>query len=326
MKRIIILALAFILLLSTFVACSANSMPEQSFDRAESKQAYDYDDEMAEESAPMAVEVEAAPAATRGPEPLDGSDSGAGAQNMNTDRKLIYYANYRIETTQFTDDYDFILNKLNSVNGYVQNSSVSGQPPTEYGDRGRYAELSLRVPVDKYNDFIASLNGVGNVLSKSQSTDDVSAQYFDTESRINVINTKIERLEDLLKRTQELKDIIELENALSDAMYELDRLQGQKRQLDSLVDFTTVYIDLTEVNEISTISQQEAGLGQKIKDVASESWDLFVRVLEGLLLVIIGGMPVWIFAGLIVFIIIRVKRKKRRKKAALAKRQEGETK
>ena len=308
MKRIFVVFLIVIIFTSLFACASKSESSVNDSAFMEKKEARgDFSDEMIEEAA-----MEEQSAMTPEAEAFDGMN--ADAINVQSDRKLIYYFNYNIETTEFDTDYDFILEKLESVNGYAQNASIEGTKPDEYGERGRYAYLNLRVPIDRYKEFVTSLEGVGNLLSKSQTTDDVSSQYFDTESRIRIIKTRIDKLEGLLNRSTELEDIITLERELSDALYELDQFEGQIRQLDNLIDYTTVSVSLNEVNEITTISQEEAGLGKRIKDAFINTFDGLVRFLEGLLIVVVAGFPIWIIIAVIVFVIVKVRKRRKTKK------------
>jgi len=245
----------------------------------------------------------------------DGVSSGMGSDSVSipTDRKLIFRANYAIETTEFDADYDFILAELDKVGGYAQNAWVNGTKPVEYGDSGRYAEMSLRVPIKSYDAFITALEGVGNVLSKSQSTDDVTAQYFDTETRIRVLKTQLDRLEELKAKAEKTEDLIVLQREITDVIYQIESFEGQKRQLDDLIDYTTVSITLNEVNEITTITKGELGLGEKIAKGFANVSSAMVRFLEGLLILIVAGAPAWIPIGLIVWLIVWLVKRKSKK-------------
>jgi len=310
MKKLIIIALGLVLVLSTFLGCAARQSSEDyvEYDMAMEAPAMEKAESMQMAGADEAVYEEAKESGIS-------NDFDAEAINLEVDRKLIFRANYYIETTEFDSDYEFILSKLKAFGGYAQNTYVDGTKPVEYGDRGRHAELYLRIPISKYDAFLTSLEGVGNILSKSQTTDDVSAQYFDTEARIRVLNTQLDRLEALLEKADKLEDIITLNSEITDVMYELDRYEGQKRQLDNLIDYTTVSISLSEVNEISTISESEKGLGQRISESFKNVSRGFARFLEGLAIVIVAGSPVWVTIGVIVVVIVLLVRRSKKRKA-----------
>ena len=315
MKKILGITLTLILILGLFTGCASRSegtssmmvAPEPEYDRASGET---YDMAVTEEAAVESMDYDDEAYKDNGVS----SNIDADAIVQQTERKLIYQAYYSIETTEFDADYAFILDTLESVNGYAQSASVNGTRPTEYGDYGRNADLYLRIPVERYNDFLAALEGVGNITSKSQYTDDVSAQYIDVESRINILTTQLDQLNELMTQAKDMEDIIVLKQEISDVMYELEQFEGQKRQLDNLIDYTTITIYLSEVNEISTISASEKGLSERIGDNFSNVFDGLVRFGEGLVIFIVAGSPVWILIGILVFVIIRISKRKKVKK------------
>ena len=314
MKKLLIIGLIVLLFTGLFVGC-ASSKNEAAYDSATSSGYAEPQMMVTEEAAEApAMDFEEEARAKGGDDGVS-SDFDTGTVDLETDRKLIYQAYYSIETTDFDEDYAFILSTLESTGGYAQNTSVDGTKPTEVGDWGRFANLSLRVPVDQYDRFLTALEGVGSITSKSQNADDVSAQYFDTEARIRILNTQLDRLEALMAKAQDIEDIIILEQEISDVMYELDRYEGQKRQLDNLIDYTTVSIYLQEVNEISTISASDKGVGQRIKDGFVDVIDVLVRFFEVLLIIVVAGSPVWITIGVIVVLVVWLTRRHKRKKA-----------
>jgi Ca-activated chloride channel family protein len=56
------------------------------------------------------------------------------------------------------------------------------------------AELTLRIPSAKLDDFLAGAKGVGTVTSLSLSHDDVTAQRVDQDARIQALQTSVTRL------------------------------------------------------------------------------------------------------------------------------------
>ncbi len=321
MKKRILITLLAVAILAGMMGCSAKSAQDTmtSYDmggyaepamapRAETEEALYMD------SDDMVMDEKAAYGETSASDGLSNS-MDAETISQSTDRKLIYRAYYTIETLAFDSDYALIMDEMKKVGGYPQNSWTNGTKPEEYGDPGRSAEMTLRIPIDSFESFVTALEGVGNVLSKSQSTDDVSAQYFDTEARIRVLNAQLERLEALLAKADKMEDIIVLEQEITDVMYQLDSYEGQKRQLDNLIDYTTVTINLNEVNEITTITEGELGLGQKILKGFKNVGHAMVRFLEGLLIVIVGGAPAWVPIGLIVWLVIWLVKRRKNKKA-----------
>jgi hypothetical protein len=242
------------------------------------------------------------------------STTDAEAVTLTSDRKLIYTANYTIESTDFDADSEMILSALSSAGGYAESSWVNGTKPAEYGDPGRYSEMTLRIPIASYSKFINALEGVGNILSKSQNTNDVTSQYTDVETRIRVLNTQLDSLEELKAGATNTTDLITIQQEITNVIFQLESYEGQKQLLDNQIDYTTVTIALTEVNEITTVTEGERGLGQKISDGFKNVGDAMVRFLEGLIVFIVGGAPAWVPIGLITWLIVWLVKRHNKKK------------
>ena len=87
--------------------------------------------------------------------------------------------------------------------------------------------------------------------------------------------TKLERLQNLLAQAENMEDIITIESAISDTELEIERLTGTLRQYDSLVDYSTVYITLQEVYQLSDVEEPATSFGSRISAAfASAGGDL----------------------------------------------------
>ena len=86
--------------------------------------------------------------------------------------------------------------------------------------------MSLRIPQEKFEAFYEQLGSSVHVVYSSRSSEDVTEQYTDIETRLATLTTKHERLLALLDQADKMEDIISLENALADCEYEIDSLTG----------------------------------------------------------------------------------------------------
>ncbi len=236
------------------------------------------------------------------------------------ERKIIYYGSIEAQTENFDADYNSILARLNEYGGYVESSSVSGTKPEEWQDTGRSAQMTLRVPSDKFDEFMVFLGDMGETIRSSVSGEDISLQYFDIETKLKTLRTREERLQALLEKAATLEDIISLEQALADVSYEIQSLETNLRDYDSLIDYSSVTIYLQEVQVISEVKPSSPKtLGERISSGFYSVLNVLADIGEGLLVFLIAGSPVLIpLAGIIFLIVFFTKRskKKRAKEAA----------
>ena len=246
--------------------------------------------------------------------------------SVQSGRKITFSASMSINTKSFDADYKRINDMVVQAGGYIANENTSDY--SSYGrNEGRRAYLSARVPAEGYDSFLDRLSGVGDVTNKTKSSEDLTSQYFDTEARIEMLELRKERLMAYLVEAEEAADIVEFERELSNVLYELDNYQGYKRQLDRLVEYAVVDINLSELITPETIGKD----GEPLGDRASEAFGLSVNnvriFLQNAAVFFAGAAPVialLVIILVIVLVIVRVTRPLRER--ARDKREEREEK
>ncbi len=119
------------------------------------------------------------------------------------------------------------------------------------GDEPR-AILTFKVPPENFQDAIFRLGGVGEVISQTRTTDDVTEAVVDLQSRIRSQETSVERLRGLLADAPNLDNIAALEAQLLERETTLEQLRGQLRTLEGQVDLATIVMTLTQADLVSS--------------------------------------------------------------------------
>ena len=202
--------------------------------------------------------------------------------------KMIYTAHMEVETTAF-DTADADLRTLVEVlGGYLERAAVHN-----YGSGYRSGDYTVRIPADQYQPFLERVGTLCHVTYQEEFKENVSEQYYDAESRLVTQQTKLERLQTLLAQAENMEDIITIESAISDTELEIEQLTGTLRRYDSLVDFSTVYITLQEVYQLSNVEEPATTFGSRMSTAFASGWRGFVSALEGLAVALAYGW-VWL--------------------------------
>jgi flagellar basal body-associated protein FliL len=308
-KILIVLTIAGLLLLS-LAGCASGFTGKSDGD-------YYAEAEVAEEpayenGAPQVATEEAASAPAEKP----GLNFDGSILEPDANRKIIYYGSFEIRTKDFDADYESVVATLKELGGYIEESSIYGEEPEDWQDSGRYATLSLRVPSKNFDVFTGRLGNIGETLSSSVSGQDISLEYFDTETKLKSLRTRETRLLALLEKAATLEDIVELEKALADVSYEIQMLETNLRNYDSLIDYSTVTVSLQEVYQVGDIKPSDESIGSRISNAFYSVLNALADFGEFLLVFIIGGLPVFIIlAAIAVLVIVLVKRSKKKKMA-----------
>ncbi|MEA5002655.1 MAG: DUF4349 domain-containing protein [Christensenella sp.] len=274
-------------------------------------------------AAPQSAPADMAPQATReaaaqeeiavDTEDITAEEAGTGdlgtlsnAALPDTNRKLTYSATFDISTKQYDSDYNKINTEIGAVGGYIEHESSGTNAPYNTQTPARYTTMTMRIPVDNYNAFLDKLSGIGEVTNKQKNTEDFSDQYYDTTSRIDLLEGQKARLMEHLATATNTEDIIALEQEITDVIYELDQLQGNVRRMDNLVEYATVSMNLTELITPETIGSD----GQPLGDRASEAFSLSMtgvgRFLENFAIGFMAALPVIILIVIIIVIVLIV--------------------
>lgn len=204
-------------------------------------------------------------------------------------RKIIRTASVTMETTDFDASVAALEQRVTEFGGWIASSELQGS--SRY-DSSRYVWYTLRIPSAKMETFLSGAEEFGTVLSSSRGSNEITAEYYDTEARLKSLQVQEERLLAILEKADTLDSVIQLESALSDVRYQIESLTGTLRRYDDLVDMATVDLSLREVTSTSPVSGTPKTLGERISQQFSGSLRGLGDFFEGLLVFVIGNLPV----------------------------------
>lgn len=166
--------------------------------------------------------------------------------------KIIYTVTAEIETLTFDTTIQDIYDLLAFNKAFVENAYVGGRniEQSKYPSQLlRKATFTLRVPKDRLNSVTASLDGLGNVTSLRSGAENITANFYDTQSRLNSYKTQEERLLEMLGKAETIEDMLDIEDRLAGIRYQIESLTTSLRNWQNQVDYSTLNIYVSEVIE-----------------------------------------------------------------------------
>ena len=216
-------------------------------------------------------------------------------------RKLIKDVSMSVETEEFDKLAAAIEEKAESLSGYVESSSVSGN--IKNGET-RWGYFTVRIPAEKLDEFMDTAFAYANIISKNEKLTDITLKYTDTESRITALKTEQERLTELLSEADSAESLIVIEDRLSEIRYELQNFESQLRLYDNQVNYSTVRIDISEV-KVFTAGPQ-AGVLDRIGTGISKNMRALGDFLENAIIFTVSFLPVALVLGASGFAVYKV--------------------
>ena len=261
LKKLLALALVLVMTASVLAGCGASSVHK--------------DMAMPEAAAPMEAPV-------KGTNSMAFSAGGA-ATPVQTGQKLIRRVNIDAETEDLDALLESLTVQISSLGGYIEQQNLyNGSAYASY--RSRNANLTIRIPADRLDGFVGQVKDASNVISYSESQEDVTLTYVSTESRIKALETEEARLLELLAQAENMTDLLQIEARLTDVRYELESVKSQLLVLSNQVDYATVYLYISQVKEYTEVEEKtvwqriSSDFSRNLKDLGRWLVDLFVWV------------------------------------------------
>lgn len=248
--------------------------------------------------------------------PTDNDMGATDTISREIERKLVYTANVDLESKDYEASLTQLKQQVQAFNGYLEETS-------QYGSRengNRYYNVTIRIPSDKYRDFLDATGSMGSVIRMSESMQDVTTNYIDVQARISSLEAQRDRLAELRKQAASLEDLMAIENRMSDVQYQLDNYMGQMKYLERQVSYSTVYLNLREVVTYTPANT----FGSRLKRAMTGTWSDFFAVMGDILIGVIYLIPYLLILAVIVFGGKAFWRNIRRKRAAKKQEQENQ--
>ena len=185
----------------------------------------------------------------------------------------------------------------------------------EDGTSGRTISAVVRVPDERLDDFLTELDQLGKKVMKSESAEDVTGRYMDTQARLDALAVQKEKLDEMLASAQTVEELIAIDDKMTEVISSMEELEGAIRLWESQRSYARVTLTLTETASISQAAP--ANLGERMKLGFDESVVWLKSFGQDSLVVLASAAPkmvVWIPAialvGILGWVLARARRRR----------------
>lgn len=232
-----------------------------------------------------------------------------------TEQKLIRKVYLEAETEDLDALLEAITEKINQLGGYIEQQEIyHGSPSAQR--RYRRGTLTIRIPAEKLNEFVTKVTEESNIVSSNETTDDVTLRYVAIQSRISALETEQTRLLELLAKAETTRDLLEIEERLTEVRTELEEITSQLRVMDNQVNYGTVNLSVSEVKEYTVVEEPETvwqrignGFMQSLKSIGKGFTEFFVWIVTSL-----PHLVLWGIVGFGIWAVARIALKKKKAK------------
>lgn len=197
----------------------------------------------------------------------------------NVERKIVRRANIRVRVENLEAAEI-------SINGLMEKYGAYAAWTSADENSRRY---TIRVPSAVYRDFLAGTAGMGKVINRTESAEDVTLRYYDLEGRLGTSKELLKTFQSYLGKAKNIDEILSVEKRIAELQSEIDSTGKDLRRLSNDVDYSTVELYIFEsgvaVTQYPTLLDYVKGLFR--------SFSKFLSVLAVILIgIAVYGVPI----------------------------------
>lgn len=218
---------------------------------------------------------------------MDAGERESGVSQPLSGEKRIRTASLDLRTEDFEGTLEKLRTMCGHFGGYVSDESQYGVA----GEDARSAYLSVCVEADQLDAFLAQADTLGQVLSRSITSQDVTDAYADVSGRLESAQARRARLNELVAQASDMSELIELEKALSDVQETIEGYERVLKDWDTRVQYANISVSVQEIRSEDAAREGELGLAARIGGALNDSISNLASFAQGALVALVAALP-----------------------------------
>ena len=218
---------------------------------------------------------------------------GNGYSNSNTQSKIQVNGSLSLEVTNLDSAILNVKNIIAANSGMItsSNSGYSDQP---------YVNINILIPSSEFDGVLEDIKQISSIVNNENIyTNDVTEEYIDIESRLNVMLETEKRFLSLLKTANKIEEIVQVEKELMRIRGEIDSLTGRIKYLTTTTENSQ--LNLYMIEEMPISGSDDWNIGNSFDD-SLRTFISFLKNTADFLIGILVFTPILIILGLIGFL------------------------
>jgi len=214
---------------------------------------------------------------------------------------------------------DAISRMAEAMNGFVVSANLY-KTYTDSGAEVPRASITVRVPAEKLNDALAQIKAQSTqpVLSESITSEDVTSQYTDLQSRLTNLEAAEAQLQQIMDSATKTEDVLAVYNQLVSVREQIEVIKGQIKYYDESAALSAISVELIADEAVQPLSiggWQPVGVAKQALQALISAVKFLINVGIWLVLFVIPlllmiGTPPALLVGLVLYVVRRRKKAK----------------
>ncbi|MEL7647442.1 MAG: DUF4349 domain-containing protein [Sedimentibacter sp.] len=232
-----------------------------------------------------------------------GSDGGQYGIMSVSDRemKIIKTGSLYVKTENYKMFIENLSATVGSMGGYIESNNTEVYQVFENNNKLMHGNLRIRVPQDRFYEFVDYLEKSSEVRMKNLSETDVTKDYYEKDNRVKNLEVQEEHLRQLFDKANTVEEMLLIENELRRVRTEIDSLNISLSDIDDRASMSTVNLEVEEVLTASIGVTSKDSVWERAREGFIYTVNSIIRSLENMVIYLISASPL-----LIPFIIVAV--------------------
>ncbi len=229
----------------------------------------------------------------------------ASSDNADWDKKIIKTADIQLQLDDYKKFNNTIHSSLKNFGAYI-----ADEKQTENDYRIQNA-LTVKVPVDQFDNLVNSFNGDGiKVTEKNISSDDVTGEVVDTKARMQAKMAVRDKYIQLLKQAKNINEILQVQNEINGIQEDVEAANGRVNYLQHASAYSTINLNYFQYINGNSANDEKPDFFTKM----SRAFSTGTSVITNLVLFCISIWPL-ILIGIFTWVYLKRLRLKKPVKA-----------
>lgn len=227
------------------------------------------------------------------------SEAGQNAAAGDITPMIVYNGSLELVVSDALQAQEDVQRVIEGANGYVVSSESY-----RYEQGLITVNMRVRVPAEKFHETMAQLRKLAlEVNHDSTSSEDVTQEYVDLESKLRALEAKAARLEELMKEAEDTEAVLAVYRELSATQQEIEQVKGRMQYLERSSAMATISVMLTP----DELSRPVEVAGWRPQGTAKRAVEALLNTLKflgnALIWIVIYIVPVLAVVGGVVYLV-----------------------
>jgi hypothetical protein len=226
------------------------------------------------------------------------------------ERMIIWNADISLTVEDAKESMAAVQTVARSLGGYTTGSE------SWLSDDQLHARITIRVPAEKFEDAMAQLRDLAlKVNRESASSEDVTDQYVDLESRLRHLEAKEAQLLEFLGQAEDTEAALAVYDHLAETQAEIEQVKGRMNYLETLSAMATIVVELYPEEAEPPVVEEGWKPARTLRSAARALVNTLETLADVAIWFAIYLLPILLFLALPIILIVWFIRRRRRRKS-----------